>query len=103
MAAVELMVIDVETRSSGIPSSRTSMSSRLSMATPDAAHLAQRVRVVGVVADLRRQVEGHRQAGRSALQQVPVAAVRLGRGAEARVLPHRPQAVAVPRPRGGRA
>jgi hypothetical protein len=34
MAAVALIVIDVDTRSSGIPSSRTSMSSRLSMATP---------------------------------------------------------------------
>jgi hypothetical protein len=34
MAAVALMVIDVDTLSSGIPSSRTSMSSRLSMATP---------------------------------------------------------------------
>jgi hypothetical protein len=34
MAAVALMVMEVETRSSGIPSRRTSMSSRLSMATP---------------------------------------------------------------------
>jgi hypothetical protein len=34
MAAVALMVIDVETRSSGMPSKRSSMSSRLSIATP---------------------------------------------------------------------
>ena len=34
MAAVALMVIEVETRSSGMPSSSVSMSSRLSMATP---------------------------------------------------------------------
>jgi hypothetical protein len=34
MDAVALMVMDVETRSSGMPSSRQSMSSRLSMATP---------------------------------------------------------------------
>jgi hypothetical protein len=34
MDAVALMVIDVDTRSSGMPSSSVSMSSRLSMATP---------------------------------------------------------------------
>ena len=34
MAAVALIVIEVETRSSGIPSKSSSMSSRLSIATP---------------------------------------------------------------------
>ncbi len=34
MDAVALIVIDVDTRSRGMPSSSTSMSSRLSMATP---------------------------------------------------------------------
>ncbi len=34
MAAVALIVIDVETRSSGIPAKSSSMSSMLEMATP---------------------------------------------------------------------
>ena len=71
------------------------MSSRLSIATPTLPDLAERVRVVGVVADLRRQVEGDREPGRALLEQVAVAPVRLGGGAEARVLPHRPEPPAV--------
>ena len=34
MAAVALIVIEVETRSSGMPANRSSMSARLEMATP---------------------------------------------------------------------
>ena len=60
-----------------------------------AADLARRVRIVGVVADLRGQVEGHGEAGRPALEQVAVAAVGLGRAAEAGVLPHGPEPAAV--------
>ncbi len=62
---------------------------------PHLAHLAERVRVVGVVADLRGQVEGHGEPGRALLEEVAVAPVRLGGGAEAGVLPHRPQPPAV--------
>ena len=61
----------------------------------DAADLALRERVVGVVAHLRRQVERDAEAGHALRQQVAVAAVRLRRGPEPGVLPHRPQAAAV--------
>ena len=44
---------------------------------PGAADLAQAARVVGVQAELRGQVEGHRQAGRSVREQVAVALVGL--------------------------
>ena len=60
-----------------------------------AADLAVAERVVGVAAELGRQVEGHREAGRAVLDQVAVALVGvLGRG-EAGVLAHRPEPVAV--------
>jgi hypothetical protein len=42
MMAVALMVIDVDTRSSGMPSNSTAMSSIESMATPDPPDLAGR-------------------------------------------------------------
>ncbi len=62
---------------------------------PGAADLAAAERVVGIAAELGRQVEGHREAGRAVLDQVAVALVGvLGRG-EAGVLAHRPEPVAV--------
>ena len=97
-----LMVIEVETRSRGIPSSRVSMSSRLSMATPTRPTSPIDVGVVGVVADLGGQVEGHGEAGGSLLEQVAVAPVGLGGGAEARVLAHGPEPAPVAGRRGGR-
>src|SRR5207237_10433131 len=63
----------------------------------DVADLAAGARVVGVHADLRRQIEGDRQAGGSALEEVAVAPVRLDRGGEAGVLAHRPELAAVHR------
>ena len=59
------------------------------------AHLRQRHRVVRVVADLRRQVEGDGEAGLAVLQQVAVALVGLLRIAEAGVLAHSPEPAAV--------
>ena len=60
-----------------------------------AAHLAQAARVVGVQAELGRQVEGHAQARRPVGEQVLVALVGLlGRGV-AGVLAHRPEPLAV--------
>src|SRR5829696_5592488 len=60
-----------------------------------APDLAQAERVIGVAAELGRQVEGHREPGRSVLDQVAEALVGLlGRGV-ARVLAHRPLARAV--------
>ena len=60
-----------------------------------AADLAHGLGIVGVVADLGREVEGDGEAGRAALEQVAVAPVGLGRGAEPRVLAHRPELAAV--------
>ena len=69
------------------------------------AHLADfavRHGVVGVVADLRRQVERHRKPGLALLQQVSVALVGFLGGGKARVLAHGPQARAVHRWAGRR-
>ena len=63
----------------------------------DSADLAGRQRVVRVVADLRRQVEGDAESGHALGEQVAVAAVRLGGGPESGVLPHRPGPAAVHR------
>ena len=60
-----------------------------------AADLAGGHGVVGVVAELRRQVEGDREAGLPVAEQGAEPLVRLLRGAEAGVLPHRPRAAAV--------
>ena len=62
------------------------------------AHLADLAHghgVIGVVADLRRQVEGDGEAGLALLEEVAVALVRLLCGAEAGVLAHGPEAPAV--------
>ena len=56
----------------------------------DLADLAVGDRGVGVVAHLGRQVEGHGQPGRAVRDQLVVARVGLGRGAEPGVLAHRP-------------
>ena len=61
------------------------------------ADLALGARVVAVVADLRRQVERDGEPGLAALEQVAEAAVGLGGGGEAGVLPHRPGPAAVHR------
>src|SRR5205823_869345 len=55
------------------------------------AHLALRARIVGVVPELRRQVERDRQPVLPALEQVSVARVRLLGGGESGVLADRPR------------
>jgi hypothetical protein len=90
-----LIVIEVETSSSGMPSKAVRMSSSVSIATPVRPDLAEAARVVGVQAELRGQVEGHRQARRAVLEQVLVALVGLLRRRVAGVLAHRPQLLAV--------
>ena len=60
-----------------------------------APDLAEAARVVGVEAELGRQVEGHRQALGPVGEQVLVALVGLLRRRVARVLAHRPQLLAV--------
>ena len=58
----------------------------------DPADLLLHIRVVGVVAALRRQIERDRQPGAALREQVAVALVRLLGGAEPGVLPDRPRA-----------
>ena len=60
-----------------------------------AADLAERARVVGVVAELRRQVERDRQPRLPVVEEVAVAGVRLLGRREARVLADRPRPAAV--------
>src|SRR5581483_5229219 len=59
------------------------------------ADLALGARVVRVVAHERRHVEGDGEARLAALEEELVALVRVLRGAEARELPHGPEAAAV--------
>ena len=94
-AAGALIVIDVETWSSGMPSKAVRMSSIVSIATPVRPDLAEAARVVGVQAELGGQVERHRQPGRALGEQVAVALVGLLRRGVARVLAHRPRLLAV--------
>jgi len=62
---------------------------------PGPPHLAEAERVIGVAAELGRQVEGHREPGRAVLDQVAVALVGVLGGGEARVLAHRPEPIPV--------
>ncbi len=62
-----------------------------------APDLAERALMVRVVAHERRHVEGCREPRLAVLQEVVEALVRLLGGAEARELPHRPEAAAVHR------
>jgi hypothetical protein len=62
-----------------------------------ATHLAERSRMIRVVAHQRRHVEGRRKPGLPVLEQVAEALVRLGRRPETRELAHRPQSPAIHR------
>ena len=84
------MVIEVLTRPRGMPSNSVSMSSRLHIGTPTLPTSPFRQWVVGVVADLRGQVEGDGQPGLALLQQVAEAAVGVLGGGVARILAHGP-------------
>ena len=63
MAAVALIVIEVETRSRGMPSKQHLHVLEAVDGDAHPAHLAHGVGVVRVVADLGGQVEGHGEAG----------------------------------------
>ena len=71
------------------------MSAIESIATPVRPTSPAATRVVGVVAELRRQVERDREPGLAAVEQVAEALVRLLGRAEARVLADRPRPPAV--------
>ena len=92
-----LMVIDVVTVSSGMSRKSVSMSSIEQIETPTLPTSPSAIVVVGVVADLRRQVEGDGDAGLALLEQVLVAAVRLLGVGEAGVLAHGPETAAIHR------
>jgi hypothetical protein len=62
---------------------------------PRAPDLARCARIVGVVAELRRQVERNREPRLAALQEVTETPVRLLCGCKPRVLPDRPRTPAV--------
>ena len=70
-----LIVNEVETRSSGMPSKIASMSASETTATPTLPTSPGRERVVRVEAHLRRQVERDREAGLAAVEQVAEALV----------------------------
>src|SRR5207302_8355174 len=60
-----------------------------------ASHLTDGVRIVGVVTELRRQVEGDREPGLATVEQIAKTLVRLLRRREAGVLADRPRPPAV--------
>ena len=84
IAAGALIVIDTVTSSSGIPANSVSMSATVSTATPSRPDLAQRARVVGVVAHQRGHVERGRETGLAVLEQVVEALVGLLRRCRSR-------------------
>ena len=90
-AAGELIVIDVEMRSSGRPSSRTSMSASERDGHAARAELALGLRIVRVVAVQRGHVVGDRQPGLAGAQQLVEALVGVLGRAEAGEHAHRPQ------------
>jgi hypothetical protein len=61
----------------------------------DPPDFAEGERVIAVITDLSRQIEGHREPGRPLLEQIFVAAVRLCGSGEPCILAHRPEASAV--------
>jgi hypothetical protein len=86
-AAGALIVIDVETRSSGIPPSSVQRVD----GHADLPHLAVDDRGIGVISHLGGQVERDGKPGRACLDKLVIAAVRLGCGREAGVLAHGPR------------
>ena len=89
------MVIDVEIAVRSMPSNSRCMSSMESMATPTLPTSPMASGLIGVEADLRRQIERHRQSGGSVREQIFVALVRFLGVAHAGVLAHGPEAAAI--------
>ena len=85
------MVMETDIWSSGIWSKRIFMSSTESMATPALPTSPDHALVVGIVAAMRGQVEGHREALLPGRQIAPVERVRFFGGGEAGVLADGPR------------
>ena len=97
IAAGALIVIDTETSPRSMPAEqRLHVVERVDRDAL-AADLAERARVVGVVAHQRGHVERRREARLAVVEQVAEALVGLLARAEAGELAHRPQAAAVHR------
>jgi hypothetical protein len=62
---------------------------------PYLSHLSLGQRMIGIVADLGRQVKGHGEAGLAVFQEVTVTPVRILSGPEPRILAHGPEAAPV--------
>ena len=84
IAAVELIVIEVETRSSGMPSNSVCMSSSESMATPTLSDFAFGESVIGVQSDLRRQIERDGKARLAVREQIAITPIRFARRCRSR-------------------
>ncbi len=95
MAAVELMVIEVDTSSNLIPANSLRMSDKRRDGHADPADFAGRKRMVGIETHLGREIESDRKTGGSLAEQIAVAAVAFLGGAESGVLPHGPEAAAI--------
>ena len=95
MAAVELMVIDVETSCERDAIEQALHVGERRNGHADPAHFAGRQGMVGIQPHLRRQVESHREPGGALGQQIPIAAVAFFRSAETGILAHRPQPASV--------
>src|SRR4051794_38075952 len=89
-AAGELIVIDVLTRSSGSPESRSSMSASDETATPHVPNSPSASGVIGVVPVQRRHVVGDREPRLARVEQLAEPGVRVLGRAEPREHPHGP-------------
>ena len=88
---------DVTLKVEGVDGFSTEGVNSLSRICRDPADLAGGARIVGVVAELRRQVERDREPRLPALEQVAVARVRLLGRSKTRKQPHGPQLARVHR------
>ena len=95
MAAVLLIVIEIETRSNGILLRRVSMSRNELIETPTFPTSPADQFVVRIQTHLGREVESHAQTRLTVLQQVVIAPVGLLGRPEARILPHGPEPSAI--------
>ena len=87
-----LMVIEVETLSSGNLVEQLLHVANGRDRNAHLAHLALRDRIVRIVPDLSRQVERDAQPRLTLLQQIAIALIGLLRRGEPRILTHRPEA-----------
>ena len=92
---MELMVIEVETFSRGMRVEEGFHVFKRVDGHADFADFAESERMVGVHADLRGEIEGHREAGLALAQEVAVTLIGFGGAAETGVLAHGPEAAAI--------